>query len=500
MMTDYDSIKALRSQERYQEAYDMCIRLKSEQPDIQWVHTQLGWSLYGMLKSTAVVSHAEDFLSSLQELADLNKERPIDQFIINALVWPIRQFASNCIRDNMVDENLLYRVFAIMQQINFNPQDENYGILLGAFVKAKTWGGLKTFIEWWNLDNIKEKDCEPFKMDNGRTVMSVAEQAYIAYSRILLAEVESRTVDTDKALAYASRLGDVAANHPEFQYPGYFKAKLLMSIGHNEDAQTALIPFIKKHSSLYWVWDLMGDVQSDIELRLSCYCKALTCPVKDSFLRKLHFKLCDILLKKEMYNEAASELRMAIDVSINNGWGVPYKYQDYTIEQWYKQADNTGDNRDFYKRNTRRAEQLAYADYPQTAIVVVKINKERHVANFVTADHKKGFFSCKPFRFKVGNTYICRMENDEGDHYKVHTCEPANNGEELGLTKWFSGTLTIKQTGFGFVGDVFVHASLAKEYENGMTVSGVAIPSFDERKGRWGWSALRLKNCSDESK
>ncbi len=492
IMTDYDNIKALRDRGDYTAAYELCMTVKSNDPECLWVYNQIGLSISGILKNIADKDNADAFLTRLQEYADLNKERHIEQFVTNTLIWRIRSFVVTCISKDMVLEDLLYKVFAIMQQIDFDPKDENYGVLLGAFVKAKTWGGLKAFINWWDLNNIKDKDCESYRMDNGKSIMSVAEQAYIAYARILIAEAEAHTTDVDKALEYAYLLGTVANNHTDFQYPGYFQAKLLMAINRKDDARAALILFIKKHNNLYWVWDLMGDAQDDIDLRISCYCKALTCPVKDSFLRKLHFKLCDILLKKEMYNEAAAELRMAIEVSANNGWSVPYKYKDYTVEQWFKQAENSN-NKEFYKRNTNLAEQLAYADYPQMEILVYRINKDKQVANFVTPDHKAGFFSCKSIKCRVGSTYICRMENDGGNHYKVYACEPTD-GVEAGLIKEFSGILSIKQGGYGFVEDVFIPASMLKDFENNTFVSGKVGLSYEEKKDKWGWTALQLNH------
>ena len=490
-ITKYDEIIALRKCGDYKSAYEMATVHKSEEPDCLWVNNQIGWCLFEMLKANATIAQGEEFLLRLQEVVDLNNERPLDGFIVNNLVWPIRTFVVNCCSNGNAMDDLLYRTFGLLQQIPFDPANENYGILLGAFIKAKKWAGLKEFIEWWNLDNIKEKDCQPFVTSEGHKTMSVAEQAYIAYSNILLEGIASNTVDEGRVLSYTERLANVITSHPDFQYPSFFQAKLLLGIGYKKEAMEALMPFVKKKAKDYWVWDLLGDAQSDIDLRISCYCKALSCHGKEQYLRKLHLKLCDLFLKKEMYNEASAELVAAIAISKNNGWALPYNYQDYTMETWYLSADKKSDNTEFYKNNVFAAEQLTYSDYSQTPILVVKINKEKHVANFVTAEHKMGFFSCKGIKCKVGEAYLCRMENDNGSHYKVYVCEPTD-GVKWGLIKEFSGPLAIKQGGYGFVGDIFVHASMINGIENNSVVSGMAIPSYDEKKGRWGWSTLRL--------
>lgn len=491
-MATFEEIVGLRKGGNYMASYERAMNYKLENPDCLWINNQIAWCLFEMLKANSSISKSEEFLIRLQEVVGLNNERPLDVFIINSLVWPVRTFVVNCCNNGTPLDNLLYRVFGILQQIPFDTENENYGILLGAFVKAKKWGGLKQFIEWWDLDNIKAKDCEPFKTNDGKKVISVAEQAYIAYANVLLEDIASKVADENQVKAYTEKLAQVATLHPEFQYPCYFQAKLLLSIGEKEEAIEALMPFVKKKAKDYWVWDLLGDAQSDMNLRISCYCKALSCHGKEQYLRKLHLKLCDLLLKKEMYNEACAELVAAITISKDNGWALPYKYQDYAMETWYQSADKDVDNTGFYKNNVSLAEQLTYSDYPQTAIVVVKINKEKQVANFVTSEHKTGFFSCKGIKCKVGEAYLCRMENDNGNHYKVYACEPTD-GVEKGLIKEFSGPLAIKQVGYGFVGDIFVHAAMISGFENDSIVSGIAIPSYDEKKGKWGWAAYKVE-------
>lgn len=490
-ITTYDEIVNLRKSSNCLAAYEKALLVKAEDSSCLWVNNQIGWCLFEMLKANATVAQSEEFLLRLQEVVDLNNERPLDAFIINNLVWPIRTFVVDCCGNGISMENLLYRLFGIMQQIPFDSSDEKYGILLGAFVKAKKWNGLKQFVNWWDLDNIKEKDCQSFKTNDGKTVMSVAEQAYIAFSNILLEEIASKVADECEVSGFAERLGEVIKKHPEFQYPSYFQAKLLLGIGRKEEAIDALLPFVKKKPKDYWVWDLLGDAEEDNNLRMSCYCKALSCSGKEKYLRKLHLKMCDLLLGKEMYNEASAELVAAITISNSNGWVLPYKYQDYTSESWYQNADRTLNNSKFYKKNSRLAEQLSYSDYPLIEIVIVKINTEKRVANFVTTDHKKGFFSCKSIDCKVGESYRCRAENDDKNHYKVYTCEPIN-GIERGLVKEFLGQITIMQGGFGFVDDVYIHPSMINGINDGSFISGEALPSFNEKKNKWGWSAFHI--------
>jgi hypothetical protein len=87
-------------------------------------------------------------------------------------------------------------------------------------------------------------------MPNGREVMSIAEQAYIAYAKHLLPKQEmdgSIIFNKEKTLAFLPLLEVIVENYPQYQYPGYFQAKLLLALGDNtEHVLTILLPFVKR--------------------------------------------------------------------------------------------------------------------------------------------------------------------------------------------------------------------------------------------------------------
>ena len=487
-----DKIEQLRRERKYTEAYEMAQKARSTMPETAWVNRQLGWCIYYLLKECANATQSREFLSRLQELADIDKEHGLNAYITKALVWPVRQFVVSCIDGENVQEPLLYQVYAILRQIKFDTNDENYSILLGAFIKAKKWSGLKEFIEWWNLDNIKSKDCEPYVTSEGRKIMSVAEQAYIAYSNILLHELQMKTADSAQVMDYANRLAEVSKDHPDFQYPSYFRAKLLLESGHPYEAREALLPFIKRKANDYWVWDLYGDASTDDNMRMACYCKALSCSGKEQYLRKLHFKVCDLLLQQKQYDEAATELRTALGISERNGWTMPYKFQCYTTESWYLDAHPLQNNSKLYAEKSPIAEELIYSDIPSMAILITHINKEKQIANFVAANKKEGFFSCKKIKCREMEAYACRMTNDNEKHYKVYSCRPIN-GHEHGLVKDFEGTLKLTESGIGFVDSIFIPKALSEKFDNETNVKGQTILSYNHKKDKWGWRAIVLE-------
>ena len=500
-MHSFYEINELRKRGDAQTAYSMTKEVAEEEPDCLWVYNLQATCIVDLLNSCAVVGRSDAFLDRLQEFANIGKEHNLNGLTVGRVIWPVRAFVADSLSSGVIYDNALNRLFAILQQIDFDTTDKNYGVLLGAFLKAKNktrmWGGLRSFIEWWNLDNIQDKDCEPFQLDNGKKIMSLAEQAYIAYAKLLLADVESHKVDVAVVEMYVAVLDSVTRKHPEFMYPPYYEAKLLLAIGHNEEAVKVLLPFAQMKSKDFWVWQLLGDAVQDEDLRFSCYCKALTCYSKDDMLCKLHLKMCDMLVARNLYNEARTELDSAIAIYNRKQWHLPYEYQDYTQEQWYINAVSNNNNNAFYIQHVFDAEELMFADKALLTIVVAHVDKNAHKAYFSTIDRQKGSFMTDrlPRRKQpsVGDVLKCRMECVDG-RWKLYTIEKVEDcGEYEGvLVKHIKDRVHVKDSGIGFVKDVFVPSQILSGISNGDVVEIAAVLSYNKMKSVWGWTAVKI--------
>lgn len=65
--------------------------------------------------------------------------------------------------------------------------------------------------------------------------MSIVEQAYIAYSKKLLdgeivgPHFNDRMINKDKINEFIPKLDVIINDHPEYDYPAFYKAKLLLA-------------------------------------------------------------------------------------------------------------------------------------------------------------------------------------------------------------------------------------------------------------------------------
>lgn len=225
-------------------------------------------------------------------------------------------------------------------------------------------------------------------------------------------------------------LDTFAQKHRNYIYLPFYHAKLLMKIGHKDEFFEKMKSFAKKKSGEFWVWDLLGDYIEDNETRLKFFAKGLLCKTKPEMSIKLREKAAFLLRDSGHIGEALSELLFIKKIREKNKWGVAPQIE-ITIEQLTNQgAKPTGNNAALFAKLSEGVETIVFGK--------VKAKQE------------------------------------------------------------FTGRITISPSGFGFVksGDktIFVPANLLKNsgITDKITVKGEYVPSFDKKKGKEGYKAVRI--------
>ncbi len=134
------------------------------------------------------------------------------------------------------------------------------------------------------------------------------------------------------------------------------------------------------------------------------------------------------------------------------------------------------------------------------AIVAVEfVNRERNIINFVRDESLFGFFHYDPntLKPKIGDMlkikYAPKTKDDK--LYKVLSIQPASQDDTCPAIKSYQGKISItNKNGFGFVDDVFFFPKLVKKFslENDQEIVGMAILSYDKKKGSWGWKPFKI--------
>jgi hypothetical protein len=296
------------------------------------------------------------------------------------------------------------------------------------------------------------------------------------------------------------KLDALIEKHPKFVYPPYFKAKLLLALGSNDNVLSAFLPFAKQKRNEFWIWELMAEIFSaNKDIQFSCYCKALSLKTSENFLVKLRQKLAEMLIARQMYSEAKFEIQKIIVTREKNKWKLPNQIVLWTEQGWYKSATAKKDNQDLYLNHSKLAEEILFQDIPEEIIAVEFVNENKSMLNFIKDKRKFGFFKYTGILTKphIGDLLKVRFTGDGQDgFYKILTAKKADSNTSCEAIKDFEGNIkVISPQNYGLIEGFFVEPKIIKENKltDGQLVKGRAILSFNKKKNEWGWKAIEIK-------
>lgn len=499
-------IKELRVAGKLKEALDMAETELSANPENIWAKRNISWVYYEYVKKNNMPEQFDLFLADLDNIKNL--ELPAEEKILfDQLSWQVGKMGFALLKENPVDVSKFNALFELVHSFHFTIPSEGYSFLLKTFHKAfKNTDKYIPVVDWWNLKSFRPEDYQQETMPNGKEVMALAEQAYIAYAKHLLPatnEYGEYFFDRQKAETFLPLLDELVDNYPQMQYPAYFKAKLLLALGDRNNMLLALLPFAKKKKNDFWVWEILSEVFSaDPEKVLSCHCKALSCKSPEEMLVKTRQKMAATLIQKELFNEAKTEIEIFVKARNRNGWSISNEVTNWQNQDWYKNATVKSSNFDFYRQYISKADELLFSDLPEETIIVDFVNSDKKVLNFIASKGKPGFFKYDRFieSVKVGDTLDVRFNGigAENGNFQIFTLNKTDNQIlKDQFVKSIEGSVEIGDgKSFGFVDHVFIHPSIVKKFnlKNDQHIKAMAINCYQAEKMQWSWRVYDVEH------
>jgi hypothetical protein len=494
-------IKALRQEGKLQEALTLAKEELQAEPDNIWSKRNISWVYYEYLKQNSTKEYFDSFILWIKEIEKLNLPEDEEVFF-KQLCWIIGKFAFILLKEEPMDVQKSFRLFDAIRPFPFPKPSEGYSFLFKALHKLlKGSDHYLQFADWWEFKNFRNEDFQKEKLPNGKEIMSIAEQAYIACAGHLLpkhTQDGGLVFDRQKAEAFLPVLSAIVEDYPQFQYPPYFHAKLLLALGSRENMLNLLLPFAKKKRNDFWVWEILAEAFSDdSEKVFACYCRALYCKSPEEMLVNLRQKMAGLLIAKSLYDEAKTEIDLLVTTRSEQGYRIPNEVINWKNTVWYKNAKSAKSNHDFYKSYAPFADALLFSDIKEELIFVEFVNTDKKVLNFIASETKYGFLKYDRFfaRVAVGDVLSVRFQggSNEGMH-QLYTAIKVNNEAFKGhFMKDVSGIVKIPAgKPFGFLDDAFIHPSIVAKFKltDGMQFSGKAIKSFNQEKKRLSWKLV----------
>ncbi len=500
------NITELRKAGNLDEAYQLAKEALIQEPLDIWIHRAMAWVCYDYMKIAIEKNVTQEILSMLTQVSEL-KLTSDDTMMGNSLSWLLGKWLQNNsikLSENE-KETILKEIVELYAKIPKSTPNDGYSYYVKMLHKAiKDKPYYCEIMANIGFDFFEENDYKPFTTKEGRQIMSFVEQYHIAFAAGLedmILSARKNNLPKEKINSFAQEfielLSTLIKEHPEYVYPLYYKCKLLLAINKSEEAIESLRPFIKKKANDFWVWQTLGDatLSTDKDLALSCYCKALTFRAKPAMLIGVREDLANILVKKEMYQEAKTEIEAIINVRNENGWRIPNELKNICNSDWYESTTANKNNFSFYKKNTTLCEQYLYSVEPKSLMLITYVNTKNGFANFLLQGDKSGFFRytdvCK--NIKAGEIYDAIFTKySEDAPSQVVFCQKSKT--PILESKFFvevEGKIKIvSEKGFGFVENIFVSADIVRNEKlaNGMIIKAIAMRSYDRNKQKYGWA------------
>jgi hypothetical protein len=493
-------IKELRTAGRLDEAYAMAKSELETNPQNIWSQRSLSWVLYSQLDAAA--ANISDFITKIDEVKLLSLPATEIMFFENISIV-IAKAARAITHDKDFNQENIHQLFDSIKDLPLQKSTKWYSVIFEALHKGmKESPRYLEFADWWDLSNLKPQDFEKEKLPNGKEKMAIAEQAYIAYAKHILpikTPMGEIIFDKAKALKLQPTLADLAEKYPQQIYFSYFNVKLLLALNEKENILNSILPFAKKKPNDFWVWQLFAEAfESDPDKVFACYCRALSCKSPEEMLVSLRQKMAQILITKNLFNEAKTEIEKLVEARTSHGFKIPGQIINWQSQEWYKNAIAKKSNTDFYLQYISLAESLLYSDIPEENVIVEFVNKDKSILNFIASETKHGFFKYDKFlnNIKVGEILKVRFKSGAvGGIYQIYSASSSNDETfKSQFLKEVEGEIRIQEgKSFGFLGDAYIHPALIAQLKltNGMKFIGNCIKTYNQDKKQWGWKLIK---------
>lgn len=490
-MAGINEIKEMCRAGQAKEAYELAkADMEAGQP---WGQLTIGWALRYLIEGDARNGRYNDLLAHLDELLSLDQlpQTEVDKILEGIVFW-IGYLAKKHLPPTEFNTPLrLSSLFSKIKDCHFK-QGVGYSMLLSGFIKCEKWHEMLDFLDWWDLNNLTPEDYQPVKLQNGKSVISLAERAYIANSKALLGQS-----DLGKIEEFLPKIDKLMNDHPEMTYPGYFYGKLLLALGSTpEEALKVIVPFAKKKASEFWVWQLISDVfTNDEEKHLACLLRAVNCKTKEDFLGKVRIKLADFYIKREKYDLAKNQIDIATKTYLSHGWPLPHQLDSWIHQPWINTTTTSSNETLDYMSITN----AILFDGAEEAIAVVTYVDPPTKRAFMVYGYEKRLTQKLNQKVMAGDVVkICYVDDSNGK-FRILSTTKCELPTGLNYAKIVKGTIKKREDwNFAFLHyekeKAFVSPNNASKFKvsNGETVNSLVVYDFDKKKDSWNWVCVTI--------
>ena len=393
--------------------------------------------LISQAKALNKLGRHQDAVNLYKEVWQLSGS--VDRDIQTSLGWALYKLCKELMaRDNVNTET-------VKRDINdyLNLDVEKPSLLHSLFLQlaSKLSGdgfNMLVFSHLWNLDYLRPEDFERYHSDDGKEYPSLAEKV------IQQASKESVKSGNTQNLNYIlPHINKAIDRFHDNIWLKLNKAKVLLTLGRNDDALAFGLEVAKSKMNDYWSWELLGDIcaANDPDAALGCYCKALLSSNDDKFTGKVRLKLAERMVKAGEYAAARLEVERVISYRERESQRIPDIASLLASQPWYQEIVASPSNMAYYRSMAPVAESLLFSRLPWISACVgekfmipgkegkPKPKRKLYVKTSafpmeVSIPESKGDFR----RLAIGDAIMLKGEQDTNGRFQVYVIEARREG------------------------------------------------------------------------
>jgi len=461
-----------------------------------WVKRAYAWVYYELSKQEGNTQKV--FVDCLDKIIKLklNKEESI--LWKNCLV-AISSYVFKYVKTSKIDVHFRENICNLLNRIYIQNNDEEMSFLMRAFLRMHKLLPSKDIIDFFFIWYQKAKplpiDYSPSEY-KGTKIIANVERMYVAVAKQFVEGGEYK----ENLKEFVMILKNLCVEKPDYVYPQYYLAKLLLASDETEKGLKVFVPFAMKKKNEFWMWQMLAEFYH-LNKKHSLYmlAKAYMCRAKPEFKIKLmeQFALC--LIENNMMDIAAPIIGQCVDIRLKHKWNIPPSMNSFRSNDWCIDKQNDKINIKKIRNMAEMADQIFWNMCPSEIAVVAWVDKQNYRAKLIWNIKRSTVINTRKHNVSIRPMDFVKIFTDEKK--SDTSCRKVNvfkleKTEEIPSEKIFcrkKGVLSLKhKDSFAFVDNNYVSPNLliGKTFVNGETVDYTMVYDVNKLKKQYMWNVL----------
>jgi tetratricopeptide (TPR) repeat protein len=403
-------IKALRDEDKLEDALHLARPLYSTYPKDIWVVRALGWTLYKYIKQEKTAGNLNKAIELATELKNMGVTVETDEllftkseFILKTLSPEYSELekakvlskegkhaaATDILRKTVktypdcaeAKTSLAWELYRLLKEetdlthsidrmrdycrlkLNTKPELIHSLFLSEACKRAEKWSDFSKFVEWWNTDNLSDEDWkEAFGKDGSGPFPSLAAKlAKALYKNAKL--FHKRGPSFKWMLPFVRKVVETI----DGDWLPYYYAKLSVWFdAEMTGVKDLVIPLLKAKQREFWAWQTLAECTLDNSEIMAFYARAVVSPAPDEdFKVELYHQFALFLVTTKQFALASLSARRYIAIQDKKGRKVEDDIIELQRSSWFDA--NAKDNLDDMLQSAAdEATRFLFKDHPWT--------------------------------------------------------------------------------------------------------------------------------------